>query len=245
MNATRTRASRLARLTALILATMTSLPLLLHAAPQPALAQGTSSDLDLERSGSISVSVQTADEVAAAGAQLELFEVAEPVVRDAALVFEALPSFAGSGADLSSPGSDTLPADLAAWADAQAVPALAQTVTDGQGEAVFSQLVCGLYLVRQAGGAEGFTSIDPFVVCLPMTSADGTSWVYDVTASPKVAEQPVVPQEPEDPQGPGDTKLPQTGQLNWPVPVLVVLGLALFSLGWGLRFGRRKDSHEK
>ena len=41
------------------------------------------------------------------------------------------------------------------------------------------------------------------------------------------------------------TKLPQTGQLNWPVPVLVVLGLALFSLGWGLRFGRRKDSHEK
>ena len=82
------------------------------------------------------------------------------MVRDAALVFEALPSFAGSGADLSSPGSDTLPADLAAWADAQAVPALAQTVTDGQGEAVFSQLVCGLYLVRQAGGAEG-AGFDP------------------------------------------------------------------------------------
>ena len=128
MNATRTRASRLARLTALILATMTSLPLLLHAAPQPALAQGTSSDLDLDQVGSISVSVQTADEVAAAGARLELFSVAEPVVQGAALTFEALPSFAGSGADLSSPGSDTLPADLAAWADAQALAPLAQAV---------------------------------------------------------------------------------------------------------------------
>ncbi len=42
--------------------------------------------------------------------------------------------------------------------------------------------------------------------------------------------------------GVGD-RLPQTGQLNWPVPVLVVFGLALISAGWILRFGRK--DHEK
>jgi hypothetical protein len=33
-------------------------------------------------------------------------------------------------------------------------------------------------------------------------------------------------------------KLPQTGQLNWPIPVLVVFGLTVFSIGWNLRFGK-------
>ncbi len=42
--------------------------------------------------------------------------------------------------------------------------------------------------------------------------------------------------------GVGD-RLPQTGQLNWPVPVLVVFGLALISVGWILRFGRK--DHER
>jgi hypothetical protein len=33
-------------------------------------------------------------------------------------------------------------------------------------------------------------------------------------------------------------KLPQTGQLNWPIPVLVIFGLVVFSIGWNLRFGK-------
>ena len=72
-----------------------------------------------------------------------------------------------------------------------------------------------------------------------MTSADGTSWVYDVIASPKVAEQPVVPQEPEDPQGPGDTKLPQTGLDLTLVLALVVGGVLVFDLGWALMHAQR------
>lgn len=34
-------------------------------------------------------------------------------------------------------------------------------------------------------------------------------------------------------------KLPNTGQLNWPIPVLVVLGLILFGFGWYLHQSRR------
>lgn len=35
-------------------------------------------------------------------------------------------------------------------------------------------------------------------------------------------------------------KLVQTGQLNWPVPLLAGCGLALFAVGWGLVFLKRK-----
>ncbi|MGE4276987.1 MAG: Cna B-type domain-containing protein [Lawsonibacter sp.] len=44
---------------------------------------------------------------------------------------------------------------------------------------------------------------------------------------------------------PGDTPtttLPQTGLLQWPIPVMAILGIVLFSLGWWERFGRR--NHE-
>ena len=34
-------------------------------------------------------------------------------------------------------------------------------------------------------------------------------------------------------------KLVQTGQLNWPIPVLAVCGLALFAIGWALVFTKR------
>ncbi|MCD8082640.1 MAG: hypothetical protein LUE86_03685 [Clostridiales bacterium] len=35
-------------------------------------------------------------------------------------------------------------------------------------------------------------------------------------------------------------RLPQTGQLNWPVPVLTLCGLLMFSLGWKLVFGGKR-----
>lgn len=43
----------------------------------------------------------------------------------------------------------------------------------------------------------------------------------------------------------GPQKLPQTGQLTWPIPLLTVIGMVLFSLGWWLCFGNRKDPYEK
>lgn len=52
---------------------------------------------------------------------------------------------------------------------------------------------------------------------------------------------------PELPPGPPtapppNTKLPQTGQLQWPVPVLSVVGVLLFSWGWADLYLRKKKS---
>lgn len=39
--------------------------------------------------------------------------------------------------------------------------------------------------------------------------------------------------------------LPQTGQLNWPIPVLVVAGLSLILVGWGVNYNSKsRKSHE-
>ena len=53
--------------------------------------------------------------------------------------------------------------------------------------------------------------------------------------------EPVEPEEPEEPEEPGEeipdpevplAQLPQTGMLQWPVPVLALVGILLFSTGW-------------
>ena len=63
--------------------------------------------------------------------------------------------------------------------------------------------------------------------------ADSTGWIYDVDASPKVGA--TVPSTPDTPS------LPQTGQLNWPVPVLACSGILLFAAGWCLNRKGKKE----
>ena len=51
------------------------------------------------------------------------------------------------------------------------------------------------------------------------------------------------PDETEKPVEETDPGLIQTGQLNWPVPVLAGCGLVLFMLGWILTFMKRKNKN--
>ena len=114
------------------------------------------------------------------------------------------------------------------------------------GEAVFEDLLPGLYVVTQTEeeASDGFTPILPFLISLPQMQYG--HYVYDLTALPKVSlePEPTEPSDPTDPTQPPPPDLPQTGQLNWPVPFLAVAGFALFVLGWFLRFGK-KHAHEE
>lgn len=93
----------------------------------------------------------------------------------------------------------------------------------------------GLFAVTQkeADASDGFPAIHPFLISLPRW--DGEQYVYDLTAKPKVSLEPK-PTEPPDPW------LPQTGQTNWPVPVMAVAGAAFVILGGFLCF-RKKENH--
>ena len=117
-----------------------------------------------------------------------------------------------------------------------------QTVSNDSGTVVFLNLLPGLYLVTQETEATGYSKINAFLVSVPYLE-EGI-YVYDVTARSKTALEQEISKSAELWED-LDDKLPQTGQLNWPVPVLAVSGLAVFVLGWYLRFGRKKDGYEK
>ena len=74
-----------------------------------------------------------------------------------------------------------------------------------------------------------------------MTNAEGTGWVYEIEAGPKVNALPKPTATPA-PTTPPDPSLPQTGMLRWPIPVLGICGLVLFSLGWAMCFMKKKDA---
>jgi len=62
------------------------------------------------------------------------------------------------------------------------------TETDVYGNTKAENLELGLYLVVETKVPENVTATcDPFIISLPMTSADGASWNYDVTVYPKNA----------------------------------------------------------
>lgn len=61
-------------------------------------------------------------------------------------------------------------------------------VTDGAGQAVFSGLPVGLYLVEETSVPAGVTPSAPFLVSVPLTDPDDRdNWLYDVHVYPKNA----------------------------------------------------------
>lgn len=132
------------------------------------------------------------------------------------------------------------------------------TVTsDAEGKAVFADCELGAYLVFSADDI--FT---PFIVFIPMVTDDGLS--FDITAEPKIdiPEEPVTDPDPDDTtstttlppvtDNPTDTsssttssteKLPQTGMLQYPIPILGLCGVLMFSKGFVMYVNGKKEDN--
>ncbi len=133
------------------------------------------------------------------------------------------------------------------------MPVAAQANAQADGTVVFDGVAKGLYLVVQTKTAQGMTSALPFAVSMPMQTQAGGEWRYEVSAQPKVEieQKPQVPSKPEGPLKPSTPTTPpakpslpdlfQTGQLFWPIPLLVVGGCVAIGCGWHLyRHNKRK-----
>ena len=205
--------------------------------------------IDTERGGSIRIVIETTKDRPVWGAKLELYRVGS-IHTDGGLWFTLSGNFKDSGVTL----TDTFDRETAEAFDeyirtAQKKPPTQRNgYTDEEGQIEFRKLKTGLYLVRQNGfvGTPRAAEIDPFLVSVP-TSVNG-KWDYSITAKPKV--EPIPGKEPENPKPtkkppeiPEDEKLPQTGMLLWPVPVLACGGLVLFAAGWALCFMVKKDDN--
>lgn len=100
----------------------------------------------------------------------------------------------------------------------------------------FHDLDAGVYLLVKWGNAEPMDlDMLPTLIYLPSYHHESDRWEHTATVVPKFDWQPDIPIDPEQPDHPTpdvpDTKLPQTGMVQWPVPVLVLAGLAFIVIG--------------
>lgn len=192
---------------------------------------------DLTKAGSISVEMTYKDE-AVAGGSFVLYRVADVNWNSDTEEWEYIltDDFSGSEVTLDDIDSDDTAQDLYDYAVDQKLSGTAADV-DNEGKVSYTDLSVGLYLMVQTKAADGYELVNPFLVSLPQES-DGT-YIYDVDASPKVElEKTPVTSTPTATPTPTVTptpeKLPQTGQLFWPIPILIIAGIALIVVGWKL-----------
>lgn len=197
---------------------------------------------DAEKKGTVTVEM-TYDGKAVTGGVLTAYRVGQVQASNGDYFFvktEAMENFSGSYKDIN---SAALAEDMAAYVKSNSLSACA-TAENKEGKAAFSDMELGLYLIVQTKASSGYDPLKPFLVSVPVNE-DG-HYVYEVSANGKFqlhqATKPSKPAKPTKPK-PLQPNLPQTGQLNWPVPVLVVTGLALFVAGWMLRFGKKRDGY--
>ena len=109
------------------------------------------------------------------------------------------------------------------------------------GKACAQDLAHGVYLVSQTEAFEGYTCMTPALISVPMEIAG--EWVFDVEAAPKLEPliQETTPTETVPTTEPPPPWIPVTGQINWPIPLLLVGGSFLILLGLCLR---KEKKHE-
>lgn len=196
---------------------------------------------DFHRKGSVSVALKESEtKNVVSGAELTLYLVADAAFHGGDAVFEYTDDFSHCTESLAKVDSENLAEKLSEYAREHKISGTTM-VTDQSGKVDYKDIKAGLYLIMQNKESEQYTSLKPFLVSLPMYM-DGT-YIYDIDASPKVrtVTRKEVQPEPSKPSKPASgTKLPQTGQLNWPIPVMLGCGVFLIILGFILRRTKEK-----
>ncbi len=194
--------------------------------------------LDFSQTGSITVNLQSSDDgTTVQDGVLAIYQVADLYLDDGNMAYAYTESFTDCTEDLSDVTVASLAASLADYAENNGVDGTEETIgTDGT--VTFEDLTLGVYLIVQTTKSTGYYTMDAFLVSLPM--AEDGEWVYVVDASPKVA----IYTETETSTEESPETLPQTGQLNWPVPILAASGLVLFAIGWYLSMTSKRKADD-
>lgn len=203
--------------------------------------------IDTSRTGSISASM-TDKGRPVSGGSLTIYRVAEVKAIPGGYGFQLVEPYTESGVSLEDIASAGTAEALAEYTRRNRIEGTTQRISR-DGTVTFDDLPLGLYLVVQHEPAPGYFPLNPFLVSLP-GHEDG-QYIYDVNATPKLEldkapKPPKEPTEPEEtePEQPDDDKLPQTGLVNWPVPVMAVGGIFLILLGTHLCAPGKKKHDE-
>ena len=209
-------------------------------APKNAMAFDT---IDMSKTGEISVTIKdskTGDPVG--GGSLTIYKVADVVV-DNGYKFDASgTAFKSAGGDYSSDASldAALASKLADYAKSNSISGTTLSI-GSNGVATASDLDLGLYLIVQNKAAKGYGSVKPFLVSVPQRQEDGT-YIYKVDATPKPGTKIDKNPTPTPTRKPTSTptptppkKIPQTGQLWWPVFAMATAGVICLVIGMAVK----------
>lgn len=192
---------------------------------------------DMEEKGSIRIEL-CYDGKRVSGGKLVAYRVAQVVEEDGNYSFEALAPYKVKELSQENLNTPELAASFATQIEGKGIAPAASE----EGRVCFENLELGLYLIVQTEAAPGYSKAAPFLVAVPVNRDGHYEYQVDARIKEELKKELTPSPTPGVPTGP---KLPQTGQLNWPIPLLAVLGLGLFSTGWILRFGKKKDGYEK
>lgn len=202
---------------------------------------------DLSKKGTITVTFDLPEDLKSYGS-LTLYRVGDVKEDDGNYSFAPVKRLEGAGFSYADPNSRELAEELAEHLKSHPMTGTTRSILWNKDKASvsFTKLELGLYLAVQNKAATGYEKAAPFLISIPYV--ENGAYRYSLTAQAK-SELKKAPTEPpteatKAPPPPGS--LPQTGQLNWPVPVLAVLGMLLFAAGWMLRFkGKRSEDGEE
>ena len=200
---------------------------------------------DAQKDGQCSITVtMTYRGKALKGGTLALYKVGDVAEEDGNYSFVPVAAIRGDLAQFGDIQSPDLAGKLSKLeSKLTPVTALPQKVGE-DGKVTFLNLPFGLYLVVQKTAPAGYGKTEPFLVSLPYLYEG--EYQYDVASEPKTDLEREAPTQPTSPPtkptpSSGGGKLPQTGQLWWPVPVLTCGGLGCIVVGL---FRRRRDGDE-
>jgi len=202
--------------------------------------------IDRTKTGSVQLTLETDDGEPVSDGVISIYEVA--VLSDDG--YTKTEAFGNFTAELDV--EDTaLASDLVVYVESNQIDGT-RRVIDEVGIASFDGLELGLYLIVQTEESADYETIAPFLVTIPIEE-DGV-WVYDVDVTPKVGTVTATATESEEsssvvttqsgsqssasksvastPSPSTSETLSQTGQLNWPIPILTIGGVLLFAVGW-------------
>ena len=205
-------------------------------------ASAENSGPDLTQRGSLTFTMELGGEPLTKG-NLNLYHVASIEMNEEYIYeFRLIDVLADDELSLENVNDPILADELLRRAKDSGLQSINAPIRDGM--VTFQDLPTGLYLVWQGKEDvdQDLMPIQPFVISVPRLQGD--VYVLDVVAAPKVPieTEPTQPTTPPPPPG-GD--LPQTGQMNWPVPVMAVSGAVLMIIGWILCAGRKRSGYEK
>ena len=185
---------------------------------------GTVSATDL---GTIQfVAINNTDSKAVENLEVSVYQVSK---QDAQGNFEFAFGFEDCTLDVDNLSESNLE-NLKTYAKTNAEPLFTKT-TDTTGKFTLTNLDLGTYLLVQENKTDEITMQTMLISVPELTVENGLK--YEITAKPKILNKEIVDQNNSGKtELVKDSQLPYTGVLNWPIPVLVIAGIAIFCVAW-------------